>query len=177
MSCVQVEPVEARAGPPRWSPGGSSGILCVPPQVLVPYLARTPLCFSGICTGAAGSVGLVSFVSGPLFLRLSKKIPPPSPASSGPFMSLVLQIVKQAPGKHVSARSAGWAFPRLLPLEKHVPRNPTLSFRSFWGIRVKIQDQSFLSPLGGVSHLSLRGLPSPLMGVSNFPLGGVSFSP
>lgn len=89
-------------------------------------------------------------------------------------MPLVPQIVKQAPGKHVSARSAGWAFPCLLPLKKHAPRNPTLPFRSCWGIRVKMQDLSFLSPLGvshlslgGVSHLPLWGAPIHLWGVSS----------
>ena len=89
-------------------------------------------------------------------------------------MPLVPQIVKQAPGKHVSARSAGWAFPRLLHLKKHAPRNPTLPFRSFWGIRVKMQDLSFLSPLGG-SPISPWGV-SPISPYGGLPFifGGVS---
>ena len=120
-------------------------------------------------------MGLVSFVSGPLFLRLSKEkttitciirsfyVSGASNSETGPGQACKCQV--------------SWLGLSMPPSPREAPRNATLPFRSFWGIRVKIQDQSFLSPLGGVSHLSLGGLPSPLMGVSNFPMEGVSFSP
>ena len=173
VSRITTSPLEGGAGATRPSPRGSSGTLCPLPRPLYPGQLGLAVLGVGSAFGLRPPPdGSVALASSRLWAFVSSTAKGNNNTTTYIIGSFYVCGASNSESRHLARTSQGpgqlaESFHVSFPSEAPPRGTPSLPWGSFWGVRVKMQDLSLLSPPGGLPFppgvpLLSRGSLSPL---------------